>query len=248
MSFIETNGIRALLLLSTVAVATGCDSKVDIEDGTGGSSSSTTKGSSVSGGQTTGSVTTGGACSGFEDAPDQQKLIVRFHNESGFPIYLPSTCGDPSFQIDPLGGSPDNVTYAYSDFCLQTCFDRQTQGQIDCAPCAPSSVRLLPNEVREFEWNRNALVSGVVMPPACYSGSPDSSCSQIVAAEPGDYGVIANGFSQCESGCQCDPATGVCNGAATGNQAYADFAKFQLPGSNAVDVVFGVCAFPCPGP
>lgn len=249
MSFLLERGARALLLVSGVALLIGCESKVKVVDGTGGSGAT---GSSSGSGKTTVSTTTGGACSGFEDAPDQDKLVVRVHNESGFPIYLPASCGDPSFEIDPLGGSPDNVTYAYSDFCLQTCFDRQTQGPVDCAPCAPSSLRLLPNEVREFEWNRNALVSGVMMPASCYVDGSDTSCSQIVAAQPGDYGVIANGFAACEngdpSGCTCDPSTGVCNGSPIGNQAFANFAKFVLPDAKDVDVVFGVCAFPCPGP
>lgn len=246
-------GMRtSLLVLSSVVLSLlGCENKVTIEDGSGGTTSTSTssKNTATSGtGQSTSA--TGGLCSGFEDAQPGEKLVVRIHNESGIPIYLPTACSKPMFDIQPLGEPPPNLTYVYSDFCLQTCQDRQTQGQIDCAPCAPQAILLQPGQIREFEWDRTALDNGVTMPAGCYFGSPDSTCAQIVTAHAGEYYALATGYAECGDpgvGCACDPQTGVCDGAAFGGQAYSDVGKFTHPGSNSVDVVFGVCAFPCPG-
>lgn len=228
--------------------AIGCDSEVTVEDGTGGTtSSSSSKGASTTGVQ---SSSTADPCSGFADAQDGAKFVVRVHNDSGFPIYLPTLCSQPQFDITAFGGGPADTTFGYSDFCLQTCSDRQTQSTIDCAPCPPQSILLPPGGVREFEWNRTGLTTGVLMPAGCYFGSPDPSCSRIVPALPGDYSVFATGFGDCGqgNGCTCDPATGVCDGDANGGQAFSNPASFTLPADDAVDVVFGVCAFPCPNP
>ncbi|MFO0618659.1 MAG: hypothetical protein U0414_39065 [Polyangiaceae bacterium] len=242
----QPSSVSPGLVVALAVALTACQADIVIQDGTGGgTSTSATTGATT--GATTSSSSTGGACAGFEDAPDQQKLTVRFHNDSGVPIYLPTVCSAPQFQIDAPGGS--GVTYIYSPFCLQTCEDRQTQQPIDCAPCAPTSILLEPGKVREFEWNRTGLKS-VTMPAGCYAGSPDSTCSQVVVAPAGDYLALATGYAECGDGatCTCDPATGVCTGGASGSQAFSDAGKFTLPSANTVDVTFGVCAFPCPNP
>jgi hypothetical protein len=73
-----------------------------------------------------------------------------------------------------------------------------------------------------------------------------SACPQIVLAAAGDYRIEALGYDGCAGGsCACD-ADGVCTGYATGMEAYADSTFFTHVSDNLVEVVFGVCAFPCP--
>ena len=230
----------------TLATLAGCGNTVEVNTGGAGGagSSGTGKGSTTiaTGSTTTG---TGGACSGFADAQGSAPVTVRFRNNSNLPIYLPANCNAVAYSITATN-SPNGPSYVYDESCLQTCSDLQTQPQLQCGACAPSSYLLEPGATRDVAWNATGL-SNRTMPSSCWKQpSPNqTSCGQIVDAPPGSFLVTAMGYASCDGNCQCD-AQGVCNGAATGAQAYPDAAKLNFPGDSLVEVVFGVCAFPCP--
>lgn len=231
-----------------LASLSGCGNTVEVlTGGAGGTGSSGTGVTSTGTGKTSSSSTgTGGACGGFADSPGAGDVTVRFVNQGGVPIYLPQSCNELSFTIDPVAG-PDGTTYHYDPSCLQTCQDLQTQPQYACGACAPSSFRLDPGTTHDIVWHGGGLAQRM-MPGQCWNQpSPNQNqCGQKVDAKAGTYRIDAYGYSSCGPGCQCD-ANGNCNGDAMGNQAYPDPVKFNFPSDNLVEVVFGVCAFPCPG-
>ena len=244
----RTEGLFLATVVVGFSLAIGCGSSVskdpNANGGAGGSGGS--GGSGASGGS--GGSGAGGACAAYADATSPGTTTVRFHNEAGVPIYLPSMCDTPSFTIEPDSG-PDGNTYVYETSCLQTCQDLQTQDQYACGACAPSSYLIPPGGTLEVPWDRRGLRNQVQMPAACWHSTQGSqTCSQFVAAPAGTYQVQAIGYATCngfDGACQCD-AGGHCNGDASGQEAYADWITFQSS-DGAVDVVFGVCAFPCPG-
>jgi len=236
-------GTVALTSTLTLGLAAGCDSSVIEVEGTGGSTASGTGGSTASG---TGGSGGQDACSDFADEQGSWSVTVRLRNESGLPIYLPAHCGVLLYDLARV--PDDGVHYAFDPFCLQTCEDLQTQGIIDCANCPPTSILLPPGQTYEVVWDGTGLADAV-MPDSCWHqpGQQGPGCPQIVAAEAGTYQIFAMGYESCTDGsCQCDEQ-GVCDGAGTGMEAYSDPATLELGGGTAlVEVVFGVCAFPCP--
>ena len=233
-----------------LALAAGCgDSVVEGADGGGGSGASAGSGGTGAGGTGgSGAGGTGGStasCDAYLDEGDGSAVTIRFQNDSGLPIYLPASCGNVQLTITPVAGD-DGVSYAYDPFCLQTCEDLQTEGMIDCAACEASSVLLAPGASYDVVWAGTGL-SSADMPGECWA-MPGSQgiCPQQVVAAAGDYRIDAVGYESCGSGsCECD-SDGLCVGDATGMEAYADSTVFTHVSDNLVEVVFGVCAFPCP--
>jgi len=218
-----------------LAIAVGCGSTI-VED----------PGTTTGSGGTTASSGTGGLCEGFADEMGTAAVTVRFRNETGLPIYLPSLCSGVSYSITPTGGS-DGTSYRYDGSCLQTCEDLQTDFPIACGPCAPTSYLVPAGSSLDVAWDGTGLRPGAQMPAACFA-APDSggTCSQVVAAPSGTYRAEAMGFEACGAECTCN-AEGVCNGQPSGLQAYADPVMFDFPAAGLVEVVFGVCAFGCAG-
>ena len=219
--------------------AWGCGATVD----DGGSGGSGTGGASSSGSGA------GGACSGFEDATPTETVTLRITNQAPVDIYLPNGCGILGYRIERA--TPSDVSYGPIDYpCSMTCEDLQSQPQILCGACAPTSRRLAPGESVEVEWPAVGLRS-VSMPSECWlDSSADATCSQLVAAESGTYAPSIDGFSSCGSTagtCTCD-ASGECNGDVSGQAAYPLPVEFSLPGAGLVEIVFEPCTFGCPQP
>ena len=239
-----------------LAGTAGCGSDVLVyppehTGGTGGNHTTTTTTTTtgpggIGGGGIGGTGGTGGSdsCSPWDDEQGSYEVTVRFRNDAGLPIYLPASCGVVLYDLQSDVGS--DITYAFDPFCLQTCEDLQTQGIIDCAACPPSSVLLLPGAVLDLKWDGTGL-HPAQMPLDCWADPyGQTSCPQILAAEPGTYRIASTGYSSCGNGsCGCD-AGGVCDGDAMGTEAMADPVQLTFPGTALVEVVFGVCAFPCP--
>lgn len=219
-----------------LAVATGCGSSVvENTGGTGG------------GGGTGGAGGNGGACAAFSDQDGQTSVTLRFHNDTGQPIFLPGDCqGKPAYQLEVIGAGEDGTSYPFDTSCLQTCADLQQQPPFVCDACAPAAIRIEPGTTREVVWDGTGLRPGFTMPPACWA-APDqgTSCSLIVAAPAGMWAAHAVAFSECTDGCTCKP-DGSCFGTPSGQQAQADLASFSFPSETTVDVVFSGCAFGCP--
>jgi len=252
------NRWHAVLLLSaaSLSVAVGCGSTVDFDDdgeggsGTGGSGtggSGASGGSGGTGATGTGATGAGGGgdvCDGFDDQGGGPAVTVSFTNNSGQTIYLPMGCSQVSYGIEPLEGE-DGLLYVFETSCLQTCEDLQTTEPFSCGACAPTSLQLNPGETKQIEWAGTGLAWGQEMPDACYAAQGfEQTCSRILNAEAGTYRVDAFGYAGCE-GCDCDDE-GVCFGDATGPQAFPNKATFDYPSESEVEVLFDVCAFPCP--
>src|SRR6476646_2177049 len=118
----------------------GCSGSVETDPpgsgGSGGTSSSTSTTGEPTAGSTAASTGSGGLCAGFDDAKSAGTVTVRFHNNTGMPVYLPSMCSGVDYTIKPTSGD-DGVTYNFDQSCLQTCFDLQTQPPFACGACAP---------------------------------------------------------------------------------------------------------------
>ena len=225
----------------------GCNGSVTTDPpGSGGSggTSGTTTGATATG-STSATTGSGGICAGFEDAKGANTVIVRFHNNTGVPVYLPAQCAGINYTIKPKSGD-DGVTYNFDTSCLQTCFDLQTQPPFACGLCAPTSYFIAPGATREVAWDGTGLRSDVAMPNACFAEPQGGLCPQIVSAPADKYGITATGFSSCGAGCTCTPE-GICSSSGEGMQAYADPVVLDFPSQSVVDVDFGICAFGCPG-
>ncbi|MBW2529083.1 MAG: hypothetical protein JRI23_33205 [Deltaproteobacteria bacterium] len=218
---------------------------------TGGTAGTGGTGATGGTGGTAGSGGTGGQdlCSPYLDEEPAGQVTVRFVNQSGLPIYLPAMCGNPIFELRPFNGD-DGIDYAFDPFCLQTCEDLQTSGIIDCAMCEPSSILLPAGQSYDVVWDGTGLEPNL-MPDACWAmpGEYGGNCPKIVRAASQAYRIMAKGYETCGDGdfpCACDN-TGYCTGDATGMEAWADITDFDYsPAAMLVEVVFGVCAFPCP--
>jgi hypothetical protein len=225
----------------------GCNGSVTADPpgsgGSGGGTGSTTAGPTA--GSTGTSTGSGGICAGFEDAKSTTTVTVRFHNNTGLPVYLPALCSNAYYEIKPTSGD-DGVTYNFEPSCLQTCFDLQTQPGLNCGGCAPLSYLIAPGATREVAWDARGMKPSVAMPASCYAEPHEGECPEIVGAPAGKYDITGLGFGSCGDGCKCTPE-GVCTGSAEGLQAYADPVTLDFPAEAAVDVIFGVCAFGCAG-
>lgn len=231
--------------IGALALVVGCGSTVVEQNqgsggsGAGGGGSSTTS-SSTNTSTTTG---TGGACSGYEDQPGSATVTIHIVNETGQPIYLPSSCSTVQLSIDRTGGD-DGVAYAYDPSCLQTCEDLQTEPQYACGACAPTSYLLPAFGSRDVVWNGTGLQYDVPMPAECWASPGAGTCGRRVSAPAGEYAVQLTGYASCEGSCECDP-DGVCFGMPTGAMANTGVSSFVVPSANQVDVVFQTCAFGC---
>jgi len=233
-----------LLAGATAFLGAGCGNTVVVTGSGGGAT--TGKTSATVGASTTGTAnttSTGNQCAAYDDQKGQSAVVVRFVNQSGLPIYLPTSCDQIMFQIQEVGTSM-GPSYVFDHSCLQTCHDLQTQAPIACGACAPTSILLAAGATRDVTWDGTGLQSGVSMPSSCYL-MPEPTCSEVVAAAAGTYAFNAVGYSSCGTNCACD-ASGLCHGNATGQQATANQVQTTFPGQALVQVVFGPCAFPCP--
>ncbi|NUP05648.1 MAG: hypothetical protein HOW73_06265 [Polyangiaceae bacterium] len=223
-----------------VAITAGCES--EIIDASGGGDEGGAGAGGVGGGGDGGS----GACAAFADAPEGSPVTIRFRNETGLTVFLPSTCSHIDLEFDTT--SPGSVAYWSPEACFQSCEDLQHEEQIACGPCAPESYELLPGATLELPWDGRGITR-VEMPEGCYQNSPgQASCGQVVAAPAATFRIAATGYSACGEGdCMCDPATHACFGSPTGLIATANPATFDYPADGEVEVLFDICAFGCAG-
>lgn len=239
-----TSGIWVAAIAVLGAIGVGCGSNATIDDG--GEGGSGNAGGSGAAGATGGNGGKGGECTAYADEPSLGSVTIRFVNDSGLPIYLPASCSTPGFELLPIEGE-DGTAYHYDPSCLQTCETLQSEDPFFCGACAPTSFLIEPGESLEVAWNGLRLDGGVDMPDACWKSTEfNDSCAQLLTAAAGEYRIVANGFAGCTGECTCTEE-GQCDGEAGGQEAFADPTTFTFPGDTTVDVVFGPCAFPCPG-
>lgn len=238
-----------------VLLAASCNGTVTTDPpGSGGagggavttnSATTTASAEATTGNGGAGSTGSGDTCPGFEDAKSTTPVTVRFHNNTGVPLYFLRNCSDISYEIHQLGNG-DGVLYAFDPTCVQTCAELQTQPIADCESCVPTAYVIPAGGTHEMVWNGTGLKPVLDMPPACFFQQQDGYyCDQIISAAPTTYTLIARAFASCSAGCVCD-ANGECTGSIAGADAYADPVTFGFPGESVVDVVFGACAFGCP--
>jgi YD repeat-containing protein len=226
--------------------ALACSAKVDLDDGDNG-------GGNVGGGDNGGGGAGGSndpQCVPFHDAVPSSAVTIRFINQSGQDVYLPATCDQLNVSITPEAGEDGAYYGPTGGSCSQSCDALQSEDPVFCdaAACAPSAIRLPQGETREVVWDGRGQRSAE-MPLVCWqSKDAGTTCSQIVNAPAGEYRIDVRGFADCGEGCECDDATGVCSGEAAGWEAYPNPASVSLPAADGVvEVLFDVCAFPCPG-
>ncbi len=230
-----------LPLCFALSLLFGCETEVLTEDGGGGAGGGT-------GGTGTGGK--GGECTAFLDEPAPAPVTFRFRNQSGLDIYLPVTCDVLGYSLASIAPQDDVDYYPYEPACVQTCEELQSSSPFDCGAgaCAASSLRIAHGESVDWAWSATGLQVVPDMPAACFFSpkTSGSSCERQIEARGGDYQLSINGYASCGPACTCD-ANGVCDGDATGNVAYASPATFSYPEDSVVEVLFDVCAFPCPG-
>jgi len=224
----------------------GCGSSVDFDDvneggsGTGGNGT----GASGTGANGTGASGGGGACSVYEDQTGSP-VTLRVVNDSATPIYLPADCG--SFPIQITSANDDSVYFTEGGGpCLQSCEDLQTEEAYGCAAdCAALTYVVPAFSSLDLQWSGNGFAT-TDMPDACwFSTDFGAQCTQIIDAPAGQYDLEVRGFSACEGDCTCD-ADGVCNGFATGAEAWTKpTATINHPNDDVVELVFDVCPFGC---
>jgi hypothetical protein len=234
----------ALGLGLSLAACNGSVTTDPTGSGGNGGNAATTGVSSTGASMTSASTGSSGLCAGFDDATSAGAVTVRFHNDTGSPLYLPAQCDSIDYTITPLGDT-DGTNYTFETTCLQTCAELQKEPPFACGACAPRSYLVAPGATRVITWNATGLKPDIAMPASCFAQPQSYPCAKIVNAPPAPYNVQATGFSSCGADCTCD-SDGVCSGGTEGQQAFADPAKFSFPEDNAVDVVFGFCAFGCP--
>lgn len=216
---------------------TACDSEI-VVDGGGGA------GGHGGAGGAGGGVD---ACDAFNDEGGSGQVTIVFRNESGIPIYLPGLCSKVALDLFPTNDPSAPYSYWFEHGCLQTCEELRTEEPILCDACAPVAYRLEPGATLETTWDGTKLEDGVAMPESCWfsPGFAGNTCSRIRAAEAANYQINVRGYADCPN-CMCD-AEGRCEGYPSGQEAYPDPTSFSFPGAATAEVVFGVCAFPCPG-
>jgi hypothetical protein len=186
------------------------------------------------------------ACAAYADQEGEVSVTIRFTNQSGLPLYLPATCGELRYSIEPAAGD-DGSDYAYSRSCLTTCEDLFTSGTKQCGACAATSLLLPAGESVEVEWDGTRLERNVTMPQSCFA-LPDEEgpeCSRRSTAPDGTYRPSVVAYGSCGAECTCDPS-GVCMGIVEGAEALPEPTTFDFPSDREVEVVFGACALPCP--
>ncbi|MFO0550987.1 MAG: hypothetical protein U0271_21530 [Polyangiaceae bacterium] len=229
--------LRRSAVLLTIALA-ACDSEIVVNGGGG------------SGGHDGGNGGAGGAtdaCDAFNDEPSAGQVSIVLRNESGIPIYLQGMCSKVALDLFPSSDPESPYSYWFEHGCLQTCEELRTESPILCDACEPLVYRLDPGATIDATWDGTKLENSVAMPESCWA-SPEfagNTCSRVRSAEAANYQINLLGYADCP-GCTCD-ADGTCHGFASGQEAYPDPTNFSFPGDTTVEVVFGVCAFPCPG-
>lgn len=239
--------MRASVIAATFGFVAlvGCSDEVTYipnAAGAGGSGAGTTTSTTTSSGGSD-------ACSVYDDDDTSLgELTIRFRNESGQTVYLPTVCGVPTLQFGPEGGGANNHAYVYTGSCLQTCEDLQTEGQVACGACQETTIQLSPGSTWDFEW-RGFLLQSSGMEAACWlDGTDGGSCPIELAAEAGTYRATAEGFAECSQGgdaCACTDES-ECFGSPSGMQAISDLGEASFPQDDVIEVVFGACAFGCP--
>lgn len=227
----------AILGLATVV---GCNGTVTGVGGSGGSG-----GTGGTGGVGGTGGTGGGECASFADQPGTASVTVRFRNDTGQPVYLPTQCGGGIDYTIDLPGGADAPVYVFDHSCLQTCAALQTEPQYECGVCQPTVFRLDPGATHDVVWDGTGLFFQWSMPAECWEQpSSNLSCQQIVTAAPALYDVSAIGHSSCDGPCTCD-AQGLCFGSPSGQVAQSDPQTIYFPEEALVEVIFNVCAFGC---
>lgn len=241
MSKASVAGVLAAMVMA------GCSNSVTTGTGGGGSG-----GSAVTTGGGGSTETSGGgggpACGGYEDETGTAAVTFHIRNDAPQTLYLNADCASgPQYDLQQVGAGEDATAWtSHGGGCLQTCTDLQTEGPIACDPCAPSLFRLDPGQTIDVTWNGTGVRPGYMMPAACYAYPGPTSCSRVVAAPAGMWGVTAIAFSECAGpNCMCQP-NGTCWGTPGGFQVGADTTTFSYPSETSVDVIFNACALGCP--
>ncbi len=184
----------------------------------------------------------GGACGGFEDEAGSGTLTLRFVNDDFVPMYIPGNCENLDYQLVPTGD--DAARYPFDASCLLTCEELQTEPQIYCGACQPLVYRIDPGASFDVTWDGTGLLDRT-MPQACFfESSGGTSCSQIVSAPAGSYGVSVQASSECID-CDCT-GTGPCIGSVGGFAASPTPTVVSFPEAGLVEVHWPECSFGCP--
>lgn len=216
------------------------------DDGGGGSGGTTTTttvatggagGSSTTTSSTTSTTTpTPNVCAPFADEQGLSMVVVRFHNPTSAPVYLPANCGSVRFTVTPVEGDPD-VTYAYDDSCLQTCEDLWTSPGFACDACQATVVRVEAGATRDMLWDGTGITQTTAMPSECYASPGMGGCSRVLAAPAGGYVVSLMSYTDCVGECACD-SSGVCVGSGGGGDAFQNDAVLSFPDQSLVELIF----------
>jgi hypothetical protein len=231
--------IAFTMMLVGLASTVACTTDIQFR-GSGGSG-----GSGASGGN--GGNGGNDVCSAFKDGAGEGTVTLRVQNDTGIPIYLPTSCGKLMPTIEHIA-EDDPTQYVYDDSCLSTCEDLQSGDPIVCTAeaCALITLLIEPGQHIDVAWDGTGLTQ-TEMPAACFAdASYGPSCSQIVSAPSGSYAVDLRAYDSCANGpCQCQP-DGTCFDDVGGLEAYPDPAVIEYPADDLVTVTFSFCAFGCP--
>jgi hypothetical protein len=221
--------------------STGGSGGTSSTGGSGGSAGSGgfagSGGSGGSGGSTTWDPTTSKDCQPWVDRTSIASETLRFVNQTGQTIYLPTLCdGRISFSLTSPN-SPQSYSNVYDTSCLQTCQMLQTEAPYACGVCMPTAIRLNPGETHDFVWDGLAL-EGTLMEPDCFA-TPTSggTCEMKQLAPQGSYTATGTAYTGCQGSCSCD-AQGTCAGTPSGTPVEAT-QTFSFPSAGVVEVVFG---------
>jgi hypothetical protein len=233
----------------------GGDNTTTATGGKGGASTTTATGG-AGGGST--ATATGGAgttssinkeeCNAYKNEPSGGTVTVRFRNDSDQPIYLPSGCKNPQFDLTLLDDGEPNGIYQGDWVDPQNCEElMKVSLPSSCSMSPPITFLLEPGATRDATWNGLGLAKHVWMPWYCFGlGYPAYYCDRVVTAPKGNYRIDALGYAECD-GCACDDE-GVCTGKTMGAQATATPVTMSFPTETLVEVVFDAYAFGCPDP
>jgi len=219
---------RSLLALLATAA---CNGQIIASGGGGGAGGSGGDGGSL--------------CAGHDDAVSTTTIALRVRNDTALTVYVPGGCDQPTYLLQPQPGD-DGLYYGATDgFCLQTCVDLQTSGQIACGACAPTVYAIEPGGTLEIPWDGRGLGQDT-MPTACFFDGFGSTCSRFYAADAGEYELSFAGYTECLD-CMCG-AEPPCFGTVAGESAVTEYAAFSYPADAVWEVVFSPCTFGCPPP
>jgi hypothetical protein len=230
-------------LVAALLAACGGKSRSSGDDGSEG-------GSIASGGTASvgGSASNGGQPSKCDQLANEPgwPVSVRLVNGTKRPLYLGQEtpgCGlGTLFHV----GDPSGTTLDEPQACSSTCQDL-AQGVSTCVPgtCAPRSVvTLQPGEAFQQVWSGSYLKEEV-LPAGCPPGSQASTCSRVVAIQPGTFTFAATARTAID----CSPFGGVCtpcmvdgNGGCTTYGAVATGLLLFAVASPELDQSYGVGA------